>query len=72
MHFQKTSHLITEYVLFVPACPCRLCTLTKMFKAKDLASNDLSASCIILYNMLSFLLNFFMTEGICSTLSMHL
>ena len=49
--FQKKSLWIKEYVLFVPACPCRLLELTMIDKAKDLGStrapNDLYASWII-------------------------
>ena len=47
MAFQKKSLLIKVYVLFLPACPYKLCELTKMAKAKDSgtmrASNHLSA-----------------------------
>ena len=36
------------------------------------ASKDLYAYCIVLNNMLSFMVNLFLTEGKCSVLYMHL
>ena len=71
--FQKKSILIKDYVLlYVTACPCKLSALTKIVRTKDLgskrASNDLSASCVILHSLLSFIMNSFLTEGICSVL----
>ena len=65
----QNSLLIKEYLLFVPVHPYRLGVFTKMVRAKDLmtrGSKDLSASCIILNSVLSFVDNIFLAEGICS------
>ena len=74
--FQKESLLIKEYILILSACPSRLCELTKQVRANDMgtmiASNDLSTSCITLNNMLSFLVNLFLTEGMCRVSCVHL
>ena len=65
---QKKSLLIKEYVLFIPAQPCRLWELTRIVSAKDLgttkALNDLSASCTVLKSILLFMSNLFLSDGI--------
>ena len=62
---QMMSLLIKEYVQFVLEIPCYLFEVTKRARAKNLdtarASNDLSISCIVLNNMLSFMASLFMT-----------
>ena len=74
--FSKEVSSLRERFLFMPACLCKLWELTRMAKGKDLgimrASNDVSASCIILKSISSFMENLVLTEGMGSVLCMHL
>ena len=64
---QKKFLLTQEYDLFLPSC--KLCKLTKTVKTKDLetmrASENSSASSIILNSVMSFMMNILLTEGVC-------
>ena len=60
----KEVHLIKEYVLFVPACPWKLCDLINIVKAKDLVLLWLQRTYLHLYYFEhSFMMNLLLPEA---------